>query len=294
MTPRTFCYVPFSKESASFLQLRLSVLGNGFFSVAMLVTFPQQENKDVESTLTEASTFLSNLATSQRLCSNNCYAEFVYPNYCADRVLPFLAASSANLPSFDEMMALNRPMGENLHSVMLAVLPYTRHTLEQMAYTVAFSNFTSTQESCCARNVTPNCNRATSTTANIPILENIIGSIASAIGGSTTTNPAGELNVSSVLQSFPAIVSTVINSANNNRESKSSLNTVTPVVAKPSAQNRATPVQSTSNKSSSETPVDIQLPANMQALFANMMPLFSNMVSGQGVQEENTTKSSTS
>jgi hypothetical protein len=144
---QTICYVPYS----SGIQLCLSVLSENHFSVSVIVNSPG--NGASMTSIQEVVARLTELAPHQLRSSETAYLEYVYPCYCADRVLPFLVERSATLPTYTEAMSFNTPLNERAISEMRrTVLPYTRFTLQEMSQAVAFPTTNSCPNSRAAMN----------------------------------------------------------------------------------------------------------------------------------------------
>jgi hypothetical protein len=151
MTPQVVCYVPYSQETTGNIQLRLSVVNEKYFSVAILYkpgfvySVIGGEGKE-QVTLGQVSQTLAELAPHKFSHSGEqgMFAEYTYPSYTMDKVLPFLAERSAHLPCVDEVLAFNPPMtycGVRLRAMLL---PYTKHSLQEMMQQVAFPQVTVT------------------------------------------------------------------------------------------------------------------------------------------------------
>lgn len=145
MSAQVICFVPYSQACAGSVQLRLSVVSEKYFCVAILFkpgfafAVLGDEGKE-ELSLQQVGQTLANLAPHK--CSHsgeeNVFVEYTYPSYMMDKVLPFLAERSSCLPCVEEVLAFNPPMGCCGDRLREKLRPYTKHTLQEMTQQVAF------------------------------------------------------------------------------------------------------------------------------------------------------------
>ena len=131
-SPKVICRVPYSIQDC--VTLNLSKLNKETFRISVFITEPLSIfNKDI---LPNAISSLDTLGFYQYKFTLESRADFTYLTHNADKVLPFLAERSALLPVYNEAMLSDVFYGQN--TTREDILPYTRHSLEEMLQAVSF------------------------------------------------------------------------------------------------------------------------------------------------------------